>query len=349
MSRKANPNAIGALVLGAFVLLLAAILLFTGGALFAPSHKYTLFFGTSVKGLRIGAPVTFRGDKVGEVVNIRPLFSAETGDIDIKVVIEIPQEDGVELVGEGRLTELWKNEDVLITYLVEEQGLRAKLSMQSLVTGQLLINLDFFPDEPIRLRAFPTRYPQVPTVETGLEQLLRSLQELPVEEIVRKVQSALDAITALATSPKLPETLDDIHGATAEARKLAANLNTRVDQLGADWLTTSSTARSSLVQVEKTFAMEEGKPGEIADGLLDVEKELAAAMLAARNAATAVGKTARRFDDVAVAVDSLIAEDTPARAQLESLITELAEAARSVRLLAEYLERHPEAFIKGKQ
>ena len=349
MSRKASPTAIGTFILGALVLLVGSIVLFGGGTIFIPSQKYALFFGTSVKGLQIGAPVSFRGDQVGEVVEIHPLVDAYTEKIDIKVVIDLPDDDQVQVVGVGQLADLWEDPVKSLEYLVTEKGLRAKLSVQSLITGQLLINLDFFPDEPIRLRDFPTRYPQLPTVETGLQQLVKSLQELPVEEIVRKVEHALDAITAVATSPKLPQTLDNIHGAAADARKLAGNLNTRVDQLSADMLTTTGTARSTLVQVEKTFALEEGKPAEIADSLLDAEKELAAAMRAARSAATAVGKTARRFDDVAVAVDSLIAEGTPTRAELESLIAELAEAARSIRLLAEYLERHPEAFIKGKQ
>ncbi len=97
------------------------------------------------------------------------------------------------------------------------------------------------------------------------------------------------------------------------------------------------------------MALEEGKPGEIADELLKAEKEFSATMRAARIAANDVRGTARRFQDVAKSVDSLIAEGAPTRAELESLITELADAARSIRLLAEYLERHPEAFIKGKQ
>ncbi len=347
MSRKANPTAIGAFALGVLVLLVAAILIFGGGTFFAPSHKYTLFFGSSVKGLRVGAPVTFRGDRIGEVVEIRPLVDATTEKIDIKVIIDLPDDDQVKIVGEGRLADL--SEEETIDFLVNEKGMRAKLSLQSPITGQLFVDLDFHPDKPKRFKDTPTRYPQLPTIETGLQQLMRSLQELPIEEIVQKVQSTLDAITALATSPKLPQTLDDIHGAAAEARKLAANLNTRVDQLSADWLTTTGTARSTLVQVETTFALEEGRPGEIADGLLDVEKELAATLRAVRNAASATAKTARRFEGVAVAVDSLIAEDSPTRAELESLIAELAEAARSVRLLADYLERHPEAFIQGKQ
>lgn len=342
MSRKANPTAIGAFVLGALVILVAAILIFGSGQFLAPTHKYTLFFGTSVKGLRIGAPVAFRGDKVGEVVIIHPLVDAETSEIDIKVVIEIPDEDGVQIRGEGLLAELWEDDERVMEYLIEEKGMRAKLALQSLVTGQLFVDLDFHPEEPVRLRDIPTRYPQIPTIETGIQQLLKSLQELPIRETMHKIQKALDAITDLATSPKLPETLDNIHAAAEEARKLAENLNIRVDDLSDDWLVTTGAARSALVQAEKTLALEEGKPGEVATTFIAANDAVSAAMKTAEDAATVV-------EDTAKSVDTLIAEGSPTRAELESLITELAAAARSIRLLADYLERHPEAFIKGKQ
>lgn len=234
MSKKANPTAIGAFVVGALVLLVAAILIFGGGTLFTPVKKYTLFFGTSVKGLRVGAPVTFRGDKIGDVIDIRPLLNARTSNIDIQVIIEIPDADRVQVVGEGPLTEL--NDDQAMEYLVKEMGLRAKLALQSMVTGQLFVDLDFYPDEPIKLRKIPTKHPQLPTVETGLQQLMKSFQDLPIAETMKKIQEALDAITTLVTSPKLPETLDDFHATAEELRGLVANLNARVDQLGEDLL-----------------------------------------------------------------------------------------------------------------
>jgi len=347
MSKKANPTAIGAFVLGALVILVAAILMFGAGTLFTPVQKYTLFFGTSVKGLRVGAPVTFRGDKIGDVIDIRPLLNALTSNIDIQVIIEIPDADQVQIVGEGPLTEL--DDEEALAYLVNEKGLRAKLALQSMVTGQLFVDLDFYPDEPIRMRKIPTKHPQLPTIETGLQQLMKSFQDLPIAETMKKIQDALDAITTLATSPKLPETLDNVHGAAEETRKLAENLNTRVDQLSEDLLATSGAARSAMVQAKTTLALEEGRPGEIADALVDAEKTMSAAMKSLRDGSDAVGDAARGIEKVAEDVSGMLDDDAPIRTELDSLITELAAAARSIRILADYLERHPEAFIKGKQ
>jgi paraquat-inducible protein B len=51
----------------------------------------------------------------------------------------------------------------------------------------------------------------------------------------------------------------------------------------------------------------------------------------------------------AAAVDELINQDSPLMNNLVRTLDELAAAARSIRIMAEYLERHPEALLRGKQ
>ena len=340
MSKKANPAVIGAFVLGALVLLVGVILIFGGGKVFQRVDKFALIFPTSVKGLRVGAPVTFRGTQIGEVTDIRMILDAESDDIHIKVIIELPEEEEFDVIGEGPLADMKGAEGVL--HLVRERGLRAKLTLQSLVTGQLLIDLDFYPGTPIEVVDLPSRYPQIPTIATGLQQFMQTLQEMPIRQTMLKIQKAVDAVTNFANSPKLPEMLDDIGAAASEARKLAENLNRRTDQLSEDLLATSGATRAAMVQAEKTLALEEGKPGEIADGLLRAENSV-------RRAADAIGSAAKEAQNVLKSVDSIVDENAPIRAEVENMVLELSAAARSVRNLADYLERHPEAFIKGKQ
>jgi len=339
MSRKANPTVIGGFVVGAIALVVLGVLLFGGGKFFTKVNRYAVFFQVSVRGLQVGAPVTFRGIKIGDVVDLTPIVHGDTGDIDIKVIIEIPEDGDFDIIGPGEFARLEGLDGrQALDFLVKERGLRAKLALQSLVTGQLYVDLDFYPDSPVRLVGLPTRHPQLPTVETGAQKLVKAFQEFPIGEMTDKVQKALDAITALAASPKLPEIIAEMDAAVKDARRLIRDLTK-----------TSEAGRAAMVQAKTTLALEEGKPGEIADALIDAEKNMSAAMKALREGSEAVGDAARGLKKVAEDVGGMLDDDAPIRAELESLIIELAAAARSIRIMADYLERHPESILKGKQ
>ncbi len=95
MSGKPNPTAIGAFVVGAIALLLGATLFF-GGKLFGGSSGRfgaTVIFTGSVKGLDVGAPVTLRGVKIGEVTDIHVGFDERTAEFVIPVTISLNRED----------------------------------------------------------------------------------------------------------------------------------------------------------------------------------------------------------------------------------------------------------------
>ena len=85
MSRKANKTAIGIFVAVALALLVAGISVFGSGMLFKKADHYALFFDGSVKGLTAGAPVVFRGVKIGNVKHINLLYSPETEEVHIFV------------------------------------------------------------------------------------------------------------------------------------------------------------------------------------------------------------------------------------------------------------------------
>ena len=87
------------------------------------------------------------------------------------------------------------------------RGLRAQLQMQSLVTGQLLINLDFYPDTPAKLIGMDRfkdkmkvedRW-EIPSVPTPLQELEKALGELNIKEITEDIRKAMDGIAKLAS------------------------------------------------------------------------------------------------------------------------------------------------------
>jgi paraquat-inducible protein B len=48
------------------------------------------------------------------------------------------------------------------------------------------------------------------------------------------------------------------------------------------------------------------------------------------------------------AANGMVAADAPLRYDMNALLKELTGAARSIRVFADYIERHPDALIRGK-
>ena len=336
MSKKASKTLIGAFVLGAIALIVASVVVFGSGKLFASTSKFVMFFDGSVKGLDVGAPVIFQGVKIGEVVKIRLDFNPKDLTVVIPVYIEIdPRLLNVPKELHSLVEEASKSKKApLIHALIEKRGLRAQLQLQSFVTGQLMVNLDFYPDKPIRLVGLEKKYPEIPTVQTGLQELTKKLEELPLKEITANLNSALAGISKVVNSPDLQASLSSLNQALKSIDKLAKDVDSQVGPLSSSVRNTSDAARSAFVQAEKTLALKEGVPGEIATGIVDTLKS-------ARLALDEVQKTFSNVDRVA-------AQNANLGYEISRTVEQITALSRSLRVLTDYLEQHPEAFIRGK-
>ena len=147
MNKKISPAVIGAFVLGAMVLIVAAILVFGSGQLFRRTKDFVLYFDNSVNGLRVGAPVKLKGVTIGSVLDIRLQLEKGAQVDKIPVIIEIDLE---KLTSKGATAAAAVNPEGLHNLIVG-RGLRGQLEMESLVTGLLYVALDFFPGTPINL------------------------------------------------------------------------------------------------------------------------------------------------------------------------------------------------------
>ena len=145
MGAKANPTVIGAFIVGAVALMIAAILIFGKGKLFTPTITIVMFFEGSVNGLNEGAPVKFRGVDIGTVREVQALYNPTDYTGKVKVVTEIEPRrwsevmDGVIVASsaEERGPEDFQN--------LIDQGFRGQLQLQSFVTGLLYVELNFHP------------------------------------------------------------------------------------------------------------------------------------------------------------------------------------------------------------
>lgn len=264
MSKPANKTMIGIFVVVAIGLVVAAILILGSGKLFTDKPKFVMYFDGSVKGLAIGSPVVFRGVKVGTVTEIGMLFSRKDLSVLIPVYVELGEADVTMMDDSSPSAKKRDRKKMLYEYLdaLVKRGIRAQLEMQSFVTGQLQIALDFFPGKPARFVGGPSKYPEIPTIPTQLQELTKRVEQLPIEEIGRKLQSTLDGIDRMVNSPETTRMVKSIGQAADETRTLMRDVDRQLEPLIASIKKTSDEAGETLKKIRIVAGAIENTTGE---------------------------------------------------------------------------------------
>jgi len=292
----------------------------------AISTRFVLYFDESLRGLSAGAPVTLLGLTAGEVtrvgLDIDPATSKVRGRVD---VVAYPERLVTRLSGEQRATGVSlarsaQQRHALFQQLVERRGLRAQLRSGSLITGQLYVAFDYFPDAAKAkidwnqdVPTLPVVPSTLPDIEAKLTSIIGKLDGLPYEAIGADLTTALgslngtlrDAGTTLNhvdsnVTPELRSTLEDLRRVLGTA-----------DGLLKDGVNTTLTGVNATLE--------------------DLRRPLATADLVLKNTdATLLGQ------------NSAIQQD------LRDALQEITQAARALRVLMDYLDRHPDALLRGK-
>lgn len=253
---------------------------------------YRLYFDGSVRGLSTGAPVEFRGIKIGSVTDVRLEYDVTSRAVRIPVTIEIePQR--IDVVDGAQRPAVTRGDlgDRRAAYgrmeAMVANGLRAQLLSGSLVTGQLLVALDFHPEAPAQQLKMAGLYPEIPTIPSDLEKIARSVEgviskiaALPLDTIATELKEAVHTVNTLISSPAVARAVTSLEGL-----------------------------------------------GPLIEG--------------ARKTADAAAATLQSTGD-------MVGANSQLRRDMTDLLRELKDAARSLRTLADYLERHPDALIRGK-
>ncbi|MEA3548624.1 MAG: MlaD family protein, partial [Thermodesulfobacteriota bacterium] len=310
---------IGGFVISAIALLITAVVLFGSGSLWKHTQPYVLYFEGSVKGLGVGSPVMFRGVQIGTVKSIVLQSDPQRLGIHIPVTVEINENKFQHK--KGKHPDIQDHFDRLI-----KRGLRAQLDLQSIVTGQLFIQLDFLPDTPVKLSGLENEYPEIPTVKSSLFELTTTLKDMPIKQISDNLLEISDRVNELLYNPKVDQILDRIDSAAAGADCLIANANTLMHNTEESITEAADSATRVLTKIDQ-----EVQP--VSDGLI---KALDSAKKALNQADTTLG-TVDRFVD-----------HSDTRVKLNRLLDEVTSAVRSLGELTDYLERHPEALLRGK-
>ena len=338
MSRqgKVSPAMIGAFVLSALLLGLGAVFYLSGSGFSSQSHKFILYFHGDIKGLQVGSPVNFRGVKIGQVESMSIAYEQQSGQFRIPVVISIDSSK-VGVDGGTRV-----REQVLDLESLIERGLRARLNLQSLVTGKLEIDLDLLPGSEVRLIGRGDDYPEIPTVESSMEKLANAFEELPLERITRQISELLDSIDEIAEAGEIPKMVGRFVTISERLDALSLQLERDTPEL---FVASRQTLDETRVLLhELTGAAREARQ------LIGRSGTQLDTAFANWNATLASGEeTFEQVGRVADSADRVIRQDSPVMTELNAALRELTMAARSLRVMSDYLQRHPEALLRGKQ
>jgi paraquat-inducible protein B len=310
-----KPLLVGTFVLGGLALGVVAILVFGGAHLFSRTAHIVSVFTGSVAGLTVGSPVTFRGVTIGKVeaIQVQVDETNHTGVIPIYMVLE-----------PGKIE--WTNgsfrSDAPSMTAAINAGLRAQLRSQSLVTGQLTVDLDFYPGTPIVLAHLKGKTLELPTMPSGMQNLKDEISDLNLRDLADK---------ARLTLASMQHVLDEAGG--------------RIGPLAESLQSTLETTRNTLVAVQGNSARTlqnidklaiEGR-GQIATNGRDLNELL-------RTAQT----TAAQAEKLVATLNDMTAPRSPLRDDLQSSVRDLAASAGSLRAFTHDLERDPTGTLFRK-
>jgi paraquat-inducible protein B len=320
--KASSQTAVGAFVLGGIALAVAAIVLFGKFNVFNPSVRAAVVFQDSIAGLSVGAPVTFRGVRVGAVEAIEIQFDPRTKIAYIPVNVRL--EPSRSMIAQRKA-----GNSVALADLIS-RGLRAELNVQSFVTGQSQIDLDFDPASAAVFHSDITDLPEIPTRPSTLQRATEQLSQLPLRELADNTTATLKSLRGLAEKlnrdlPPLVDSLKTTSDRSVQlvdtARQAVTDLQERLD-----------TTLDAVGQLASAGNQQIGQRGNDLRSLL-----------------TASNQTMGQVRDLLSDLRSLTTERGASRANIDSTLRDLAAAAASMRGFANDVEHDPRLLLTGRR
>lgn len=354
MSKPVNKTLIGAFILGAVALAVIGIIALGGGSLFRKTGQYVMYFTGSVKGLSVGAPVQLKGVPMGSVTEIHLVFDTHSDSLLTEVLFQVP-EGSVKTTGgpgvDGPQKKRLSTETNIEAMI--ENGLRAKLQLQSFVTGQLLVAFDFYPNSPIVMMGLGGDILELPTLPSDMDALTRTLDSIDVEAIAASVNNVIQGFEALINAPELKDAISTLNLALKDYRRLAVNLNHHIAELSRELTATLAdgrhliqTADNQVTPIATGFT---ATTDDLRKTIARLDKGLQPVLANAEKTTVAARDAFQQAEIMLANLKHLTDPDSPMLYQLDKTLVESRKAFRTLALLADYLSRHPEALLQGKK
>jgi paraquat-inducible protein B len=303
---------------GGLALIVVAIVIFGSGQFFSSRQEFVCLFAGDLNGLKVGAPVKFRGVQIGSVTAVRlrvpgqpKITEAAAKYAALPVFIEIDQNQITDLGGGLNLA----NEDVLRALIAH--GLRAQLATESLLTGLLYVDLDLHGETQPRFVLPPSsQYREIPTVPTSFEQIqqkafqaLAKLDEIDFGGLINSLTDAAKATRDLVASGQL-------RGAIVQLKQTAAGMQV------------------AMASVGRMTDRLDARLGPLVGSLKKTSDQATLTLAAARTSLIDLSGT--------------LEPDSPLGYQLIHALENMSEASQAVTTLADYLQRNPGALVRGR-
>lgn len=353
MARKASATLIGGFVVAGLALVAMSIVFIAGNDLFKRKDRAVMYFGGSIYGLQVGAPVVFRGVRVGSVSSIEVVYDRTNDRFVLPVLVEL-ERNAVRGIDGPRDSTAKSGDGPALASLVQ-RGLRAQLQMQSLLTGLLYVDLDIRPQRMPAAEA-PREGPEnpvatvrnaieIPTTDTAVQALKNQLDGMDFRRMLDDVSLIASSAREIVSGPELRKALDDLQGITGSVKRLASRLEQRIDPL--------AVAADSAITVTGRAAQRIGaaadEVGATAKSLARTSNTVGQAvapdsllMLRLQGAASEVASAAAALRSAAASDDGVVNKTTRA-------MEDLSRAARALRDLADTLDRQPQSLLRGRQ
>lgn len=331
MKPRQHPLRVGLFAIGALLLLLGAVIAVSGGRLLAEREIAELHFPGSVYGLQAGAPVVFRGVRVGSVLSVNVVDQGAAG-FAVPVRVEIDRSMFQREQGAGEPPPL---------QTLVQRGLSARLATQSLLTGLLYVDLDIGPPpNPPPAASQPVRIPAAPRALGWQAQL----DAVDFRQLAADVSAAAAAAKTLLADPALRQAAQQMAQAGESLARAGNTLDKRLPAL-ADGAQATLGKAGDAASAVTAAAQQLGRAAEQVGAAAGRTQSLLAAdsplLASVRQATEQLGQSA-------AALQRAAADDGTLMLNLDATLAEMKRASRSVRELAELLERHPEALLRGK-
>lgn len=331
--RHGHPALLGLFVVTALLILFVAVFVIAGGKLLGGKERVVMYFNGSIYGLQVGAPVVFRGVHLGSVSAIGVSYDGANNTVSIPVEAELERDMLGNLTGDHR-----RGSNVPSLNALVARGLRAQLGLQSLLTGQLYVDLDFRPGKEPAADAPEHKYVEIPTVTTPFQDLRNQVDGLDIKRLVVDLSALVSTGRRLIEGPELSGALKDIQQVAANLRRLSEQLDRRAGPMTDSALVALETTRQAMERM--------GKAAVTVDGAADTVKKTF-------NADGPMVQDLRRVADelakAAAAVSNAAQDDAPLNQNLQRALKDIGQAARALRELADTLDKQPESVLKGRK